>query len=231
MSEEQVGSVHSSRVVAVVAHAIPERRPLKLAVGDAVVVGRRDDEWPAFVFVTAAQGAGWVPSRHLSAGVGDAVVVSPYDTTELATSPGDPLEVVARDDESGWLWCRSRDGREGWVPGHTLAPLPGDELQPQHPPRVLGTLGAAGGAGVIRIEERFEIGIDELWSALTDRERLARWYGEVEGELRAGGESTRASVRAVGKARAASRTAILHDGSASCPETPTSQTRRRWRSS
>jgi uncharacterized protein YndB with AHSA1/START domain len=54
--------------------------------------------------------------------------------------------------------------------------------------RVLGSLRSADGRGVVRIEDRFDAGIDELWSALTDPRRLASWYGEVEGELRAGGE-------------------------------------------
>ena len=53
--------------------------------------------------------------------------------------------------------------------------------------RILGSLGSADGVGVLRIEDRLDIGIDELWAALTDTRRLARWYGEVEGELRAGG--------------------------------------------
>ncbi|WP_344151009.1 SRPBCC domain-containing protein [Nocardioides koreensis] len=30
--------------------------------------------------------------------------------------------------------------------------------------------------------------MDDLWSALTDPSRLARWLGEVEGDLRPGGE-------------------------------------------
>jgi uncharacterized protein YndB with AHSA1/START domain len=53
--------------------------------------------------------------------------------------------------------------------------------------RILSSLRSADGAGVLRIEARIEAGIDELWAALTDPERLARWYGEVEGELRDGG--------------------------------------------
>ena len=53
--------------------------------------------------------------------------------------------------------------------------------------RALGSLQSADGAGVVRIENRFDTGIDELWAALTDTQRLARWYGEVEGELRVGG--------------------------------------------
>jgi uncharacterized protein YndB with AHSA1/START domain len=63
--------------------------------------------------------------------------------------------------------------------------------------RVLGSLRSANGAGVVRIEQRFDKGIDELWSALTSKERLANWYGEVEGDLRGGG-GFRASVHASG---------------------------------
>jgi uncharacterized protein YndB with AHSA1/START domain len=45
--------------------------------------------------------------------------------------------------------------------------------------RILGRLRSAGGQGV---------GIDDLWSAIVDPDRLARWYGRVEGDLRLGGE-------------------------------------------
>jgi Variant SH3 domain len=112
-------------VVATEAHAIPERPPLSLASGDVVTVGRRDADWPAFVFVTTAQGSGWVPSRYLSTDAGRAVVETPYNTTELATRSGEILEVIDRDDESGWLWCRSTDGREGWVPSRSVEVAPG----------------------------------------------------------------------------------------------------------
>jgi uncharacterized protein YndB with AHSA1/START domain len=63
--------------------------------------------------------------------------------------------------------------------------------------RILGNLRSADGVGVIRIEDRFDTGIDELWSALTDPQRLAHWYGEVEGELQVGG-GFRAHVHASG---------------------------------
>jgi uncharacterized protein YndB with AHSA1/START domain len=55
-------------------------------------------------------------------------------------------------------------------------------------PRVLGSLGSADGKGVVRVEDRFDTDIDDLWSALTDPQRLVRWLGEVEGDLRLGGE-------------------------------------------
>jgi uncharacterized protein YndB with AHSA1/START domain len=54
--------------------------------------------------------------------------------------------------------------------------------------RLLGTLRAADGKGVVRMEDRYDTDIDDLWSAITDPSRLARWYGEVRGDLRVGGE-------------------------------------------
>jgi uncharacterized protein YndB with AHSA1/START domain len=54
--------------------------------------------------------------------------------------------------------------------------------------RILGSLRSADGKGVVRMEDRFDSDVDDLWSALTDPGRLARWYGQVEGDLRPGGE-------------------------------------------
>lgn len=56
--------------------------------------------------------------------------------------------------------------------------------------RVLGRLGVADGTGVVRVEDRYDTDIDDLWSSITDPERLARWYGKVEGDLRPGGAFT-----------------------------------------
>jgi uncharacterized protein YndB with AHSA1/START domain len=53
--------------------------------------------------------------------------------------------------------------------------------------RILGSLRSAEGAGVVRIEDRYDTDINDLWSSLTDPGRLARWYGQVEGDLRLGG--------------------------------------------
>jgi uncharacterized protein YndB with AHSA1/START domain len=54
--------------------------------------------------------------------------------------------------------------------------------------RILGSLRSAGGKGVVHMEDRFDTDIGDLWSALTDPRRLARWLGEVEGDLRLGGK-------------------------------------------
>lgn len=52
------------------------------------------------------------------------------------------------------------------------------------------TLHSADDAGVVRLNARFESDCAGLWSALTDPNDLAHWYGRVEGNFRIGGEFT-----------------------------------------
>ena len=66
--------------------------------------------------------------------------------------------------------------------------------------RTLGTLRAADGKGVVRLEDRFDTDVDDLWSALTDPRRLARWLGEVDGDLREVVSSAHATSPAAGRA-------------------------------
>jgi uncharacterized protein YndB with AHSA1/START domain len=54
--------------------------------------------------------------------------------------------------------------------------------------RILGSLRSADGKGVVRMQDRLGTDIDDLWSALTEPRRLASWMGQVEGDLRVGGE-------------------------------------------
>jgi len=60
--------------------------------------------------------------------------------------------------------------------------------------RILGSLRSSGGTGVVRMEDRFDTDIDDLWSALTEPRRLARWIAKVDGDLRPGGEFHRVSA-------------------------------------
>lgn len=54
--------------------------------------------------------------------------------------------------------------------------------------RILGSLRSADGTGILRLEDRFDTDLADLWSALTDPDRLRRWLGEVEGDLILGGQ-------------------------------------------
>lgn len=55
-------------------------------------------------------------------------------------------------------------------------------------PRILGSLRSDGGRAVVRVEDRYDTDIDDLWTAVTDPARIARWYAVVSGDLRPGGQ-------------------------------------------
>ncbi len=56
---------------------------------------------------------------------------------------------------------------------------------------IRGSLRSVDGKGVVHLEGRFNTGIDDLWSAITDPGRLSEWHAQVEGELRPGGTFSR----------------------------------------
>ena len=53
--------------------------------------------------------------------------------------------------------------------------------------RVISSERAGGPAHAVTLSRRFEAPAEELWSAVTDQERLRRWFMPVGGELRLGG--------------------------------------------
>ncbi len=54
--------------------------------------------------------------------------------------------------------------------------------------RILGTMRPIDAKrGAIRVEDVYDTDLADLWSAMTEPERLARWIATVEGDLRVGG--------------------------------------------
>jgi uncharacterized protein YndB with AHSA1/START domain len=54
--------------------------------------------------------------------------------------------------------------------------------------RILGALRSIDDCkGAVRVHDLYATDIDDLWSALTEPERLARWIADVEGDLSLGG--------------------------------------------
>ncbi len=41
--------------------------------------------------------------------------------------------------------------------------------------------------GAVRVEDTYDTDIEDLWSALTEPDRLARWIAKVDGDLQVGG--------------------------------------------
>jgi SH3 domain len=115
-----------TRVRPTAAYRPPDRPVLEVEEGSVVATGELDDEWPAFRWCVDERGVGgWIPDRYLRhEEPGRARCLQRYSNHELAVDPGDVLELLLRDDESGWHWCRDAAGREGWVPVRVLAEEP-----------------------------------------------------------------------------------------------------------
>jgi hypothetical protein len=90
--------------------------PIRFEQGEIVTLGRRDSEWPAFVWTIASDGnAGWAPFDWLKPLDNDrAEALREYSAQELDVAVGD--EVTLLHELGGWWWCERTDGRSGWVP-------------------------------------------------------------------------------------------------------------------
>ena len=103
--------------------------PIRGAAGDRLTLGRRDDEFPGWVWAAAADGReGWVPESWLRPEGESGVLQRDYDAAELPLVPGD---VVSGDlVESGWLWATAAGGQAGWAPLDCLEPVRRDGRAP-----------------------------------------------------------------------------------------------------
>jgi hypothetical protein len=90
--------------------------PIRFGVGEILRWERRATEWAGWLWCTDSNGvAGWVPEKYVAMIDNRTCrTLREYDATELAVSVGDQVDV--KFDESGWVWCTTRDGREGWIP-------------------------------------------------------------------------------------------------------------------
>ena len=57
-------------------------------------------------------------------------------------------------------------------------------------PTLDGLLRAEGDWAAVRFERDYPTGVHDLWAAITEPERLARWFDRVSGDLREGGRVT-----------------------------------------
>ncbi len=100
-------------------------QPIAFAAGDVVRLGARDSEWPAFAWVTTADGnAGWAPHAWLRPrDDGHAVALRDYIARELHDDAGQA--VTLHHELGGWWWSERADGALGWLPGRDLERIDG----------------------------------------------------------------------------------------------------------
>ncbi len=125
------------------AHVASYEDPIAVSKGDRVLLGRRDDQYPGWIWCIGPGGReGWTPEQFLSldagegatrsagegeavtdereASAGEAVATVDYDARELTVTAGEELTVA--DEVGGWLLCERRNGERGWLPAAVTAP-------------------------------------------------------------------------------------------------------------
>lgn len=101
------------RVTKAYQRAYPD--PLTLSAGEAVTLGRRDDEWVGWVWCTDHAGkGGWAPERWIEQDGDTGQMRGAYTAAELTADVGEELTVEL--EESGWLWAVNQRGEKGWIP-------------------------------------------------------------------------------------------------------------------
>ncbi len=117
-----------------------------------------------------------------------AVSVYP-DSQKIGVWPGDPADdglIFRRDNAVSWS-----HGEDGWQvadPRDLTTANERDNVTDEHTtPTTLGSLHLIHGRGVVRLQDRIDTDINDLWSAITEPDRLERWLGDVQGELQVGG--------------------------------------------
>jgi len=101
------------RVVA--AYRSPYSDPLVLTKGERLAIGEKESPWPGWVWCMDGEGkSGWVPEAYVRRRGGACTMRRDYDATELSVEVGE--ELIAGEEESGWVWCTNREGQCGWVP-------------------------------------------------------------------------------------------------------------------
>jgi RimJ/RimL family protein N-acetyltransferase len=97
--------------------------PIRLTTGQTVSVGRRDTEFPGWIWTQPSTGdAGWAPTVYLAISGGHATVLQDYAAIELDLTAGETVTVLRL--LGSWAWIRKGSDGEGWVPDSHIAQLP-----------------------------------------------------------------------------------------------------------
>ena len=102
-------------------YTVIDRAPLTLTAGQTVRLGRRDADWPGWVWATSEDGRGsYVPEEVVDATESEnAVVLQAFQAQDLSVKKHDLVSSLR--EVKGWHWCRNAGGQEGWLPAYLLA--------------------------------------------------------------------------------------------------------------
>ncbi len=94
--------------------------PITMRADEPITPGRRDPEWPGWVWCTDIRGkSGWVPESYIDQQGGAGRALKDYSAVELTVNAGE--ELVLGTLESGWYWATNSAHESGWVPERIIA--------------------------------------------------------------------------------------------------------------
>ena len=98
----------------------PYADPISVRRGETVAPDfSRETEITGWVWCKAGDGrSGWAPVQWLEETAAGWRVTRDFSAIELDLAPGDRLRLSHA--ESGFVWARTDDGREGWAPQGVL---------------------------------------------------------------------------------------------------------------
>ena len=105
--------------------------PIELLAGDELTLGRRDSEYPGWVWAACVRTgkSGWIPETLVQ--MKDDLPVSrrTYSGRELSVQPGEVITII--DTLFGWHWAQLKTGVIGWLPANHVSAWPAMRLHQQ----------------------------------------------------------------------------------------------------
>ena len=96
--------------------------PLIATEGDRFHWQKKATLWEGWLWCTTQEGkSGWIPKAWLTCEGSEAYLIRDYDATELSVYPGET--VTGELEESGWVWVKNQENKQGWVPLNCLERL------------------------------------------------------------------------------------------------------------
>ncbi|MCG7551530.1 hypothetical protein [Pseudoalteromonas sp. Of7M-16] len=109
------------KVVVVEAHTSDFPAPFYLKQGEQVTIGKKDEEFPNWVFITTPSGEqGWAPVQYIDRSQKGSLgtLLQDYDNCEFNTTVGERLTVLF--ELNAWYRVVRKNQSVGWVPAHTV---------------------------------------------------------------------------------------------------------------
>lgn len=100
--------------------------PITLEKDERVLVGKKYegkegwDNWRYCYKMDKSQ-EGWVPEQLIILSGKYGIIKENYTAKELTIKAGETLKGIK--ELNGWVWCRDKEGREGWIPKLNLKAL------------------------------------------------------------------------------------------------------------